>query len=92
ALALTASLVGSAAAISPQPLPPTRQLQIRSLGPQPEPPDSPGWRGINPQPEPPGISFRHGRFNPRVGPRPRHLGRGFYRHGPSRPVRRGYFR
>jgi len=98
ALALTASIVSSAWAISPQP----------------EPPDSPGWRGINPQPEPPGIHYRHRRIHPRPAhrgilpipiprpayrgtlplpiPRPAYRVHRVHRGGPGRTVRTRHWR
>jgi hypothetical protein len=85
ALALVASSVGSARAISPQPEPPVRQLHMRSLGPQPEPPDSFLWhRGINPQPEPPGYQYRPHRVYPQPDPRVRNIGTRFHRPGLAR--------
>jgi hypothetical protein len=69
ALAMVASSVGSAQAISPQPEPPLRHLGYNRLGPQPEPPDSfLKYRAINPQPEPPGSNFYHRGFNPQPEP------------------------
>ena len=81
ALALMASMAGPASAISPQPLPPIKQLQIRGLSPQPEPPDRPSHSGRfnksrsksnhkanSPIPQPPPRPGRFGTFNPQTRP------------------------